>query len=46
MRKFIEDQGIFLLIDPDMEEKSISCDETEIERWINSTSRYIRRIGR
>ena len=46
MRKFIEDQGIFLIIDPDMEEKSISCDETEIERCINSTSRYIRRIGR
>lgn len=34
MRKFIEDKGISLIIDPDIEEKIISCDETEIERCI------------
>ena len=32
MSKFIEDSGLSLIIDPDMEEKIISCDETEIER--------------
>ena len=34
MRKFIEDKGISLIIDPEIEEKIISCDETEIERCI------------
>ena len=34
MRKFIEKKGISLLIDPDMEEKVISCDSTEIERCV------------
>ena len=34
MRKFIEDKGISLIIDPEIEEKIISCDETEIERYI------------
>ena len=34
MSKFIEKKGISLLIDPDMEEKIISCDSTEIERCI------------
>ncbi|WP_373599001.1 ligand-binding sensor domain-containing protein [Paraclostridium bifermentans] len=34
MSKFIEDKGLSLIIDPDMEEQIISCDETEIERCI------------
>lgn len=34
MSKFIEEKGINLIIDPDIEEKIISCDETEIERCI------------
>ena len=34
MSKFIEDKGLSLIIDPEMEEKIISCDETEIERCI------------
>ena len=34
MSKFIEEKGINLIIDPDIEEKIISCDETEIERGI------------
>ena len=34
MSKFIEEKGITLIIDPDIEEKIISCDETEIERCI------------
>ena len=34
MSKFIEDKGVNLIIDPDMEEKIISCDETEIERCV------------
>ena len=34
MSKFIEDKGVNLIIDPDIEEKIISCDETEIERCI------------
>ena len=34
MSKFIEDSGLSLIIDPDMEEKIISCDETEIERCV------------
>ena len=34
MSKFIEDKGISLIIDPDMEEQIISCDEVEIERCI------------
>lgn len=34
MSKFIEEKGLSLIIDPDMEELIISCDETEIERCI------------
>ena len=34
MSKFIEEKGINLIIDPDMEEKIISCDENEIQRCI------------
>ncbi len=34
MSKFIEENGLTLIIDPDMEEKIISCDETEIQRCI------------
>ncbi|MCI9062438.1 MULTISPECIES: sensor histidine kinase [Romboutsia] len=34
MSKFIEDKGISLTIDPDMEEQIISCDEVELERCI------------
>ena len=34
MSKFIEDKGLSLIIDPEMEEKIISCDETEIGRCI------------
>ena len=34
MSKFIEEKGVSLIIDPDMEEKIISCDEVEIERCI------------
>lgn len=34
MRKFIEGKGLSLIIDPDIEEKVISCDDTEIERCI------------
>lgn len=34
MSKFIEEKGISLIIDPDMEEQSIFCDETEIERCV------------
>ncbi len=34
MSKFIEEKGLSLTIDPDMEELIISCDETEIERCI------------
>ena len=34
MSKFIEDKGVNLIIDPDIEEKVISCDGTEIERCI------------
>lgn len=34
MSKFIEDKGISLIIDPDMEEQIISCDEVELERCI------------
>ena len=34
MSKFIEEKGLSLTIDPDMEEKIIFCDETEIERCI------------
>lgn len=34
MSKFIEDKGLSLIIDPDMEEKIISCDVTEIERCV------------
>ena len=34
MSKFIEEKGLSLIIDPDMEEKIISCDKTEIERCI------------
>lgn len=34
MSKFIEENGLTLIIDPDMEEKTISCDETEIQRCI------------
>ena len=34
MSKFIEEKGLKLIIDPDMEEKVIYCDATEIERCI------------
>lgn len=34
MSKFIEENGLILIIDPDIEEKTISCDETEIQRCI------------
>ncbi len=34
MSKFIEEKGLQLIIDPDMEEKVISCDEIEIERCV------------
>ncbi|WP_242824132.1 sensor histidine kinase [[Clostridium] dakarense] len=34
MSKFIEDKGLSLVIDPDMEEQIIYCDEIEIERCI------------
>ena len=34
MSKFIEDEGLSLIIDPDIEEKIISCDSTEIERSV------------
>ena len=34
MSKFIESRGLQLIIDPDIEEKTIYCDETEIERCI------------
>ena len=34
MSKFIEEKGLSLIIDPDIEEKIISCDETEIERCV------------
>lgn len=34
MSKFIEEKGLYLIIDPDMEEKIVYCDETEIERCI------------
>ncbi|MGL5316171.1 MAG: sensor histidine kinase, partial [Peptostreptococcaceae bacterium] len=34
MSKFIEEKGLSLIIDPDMEEQIIYCDETEIERCI------------
>nr|WP_296648285.1 sensor histidine kinase [Romboutsia sp. 13368] len=32
MSNFIEEKGLSLIIDPEIEEKVISCDETEIER--------------
>ncbi|MDU3336846.1 ligand-binding sensor domain-containing protein [Paraclostridium bifermentans] len=34
MSKFIEGKGLSLVIDPEIEEKVISCDATEIERCI------------
>ena len=34
MSDFIEEKGLSLIIDPEIEEKIISCDETEIERCI------------
>lgn len=34
MSKFIEGKGLTLIIDPEIEEKTILCDETEIERCI------------
>ena len=34
MSNFIEEKGLSLIIDPDIEEKVISCDETEIERCV------------
>ncbi len=34
MSKFIQEKGLSIIIDPEMEEKIISCDETEIERCI------------
>ena len=34
MSKYIEEKGLSLIIDPDMEEQIIYCDKTEIERCI------------
>ncbi len=34
MSNFIEEKGLSLVVDPDMEEKIISCDDTEIERCV------------
>ena len=34
MSNFIEEKGLSLIIDPEIEEKIISCDETEIERCV------------
>ena len=34
MINFIEEKGLSLIIDPEIEEKVISCDETEIERCV------------
>lgn len=34
MSNFIEGKGLSLIIDPEVEEKVISCDETEIERCV------------
>ena len=34
MSKFIEEKGLSLIIDPEIEEKIISCDEIEIERCV------------
>ncbi|MDI9218377.1 sensor histidine kinase [Clostridium tertium] len=34
MSKFIEEKGLSLIIDPDIEEKTISFDDTEIERCV------------
>ena len=34
MSKYIEEKGLSLIIDPDIEEKVISCDATEIERCV------------
>ena len=34
MSNFIEGKGLSLIIDPEIEEKVISCDETEIERCV------------
>lgn len=34
MSKFIEEKGLSLIVDPEMEEKIISCDSTEIERCV------------
>lgn len=36
MSKFIEEKGLSLIIEPDMEEKIISCDATEIERCVTN----------
>ena len=34
MSNFIEGKGLSLIIDPEVEEKVISCDETEIDRCV------------
>ena len=34
MGKYIEEKGLTLIIDPDMEEKVILCDENELERCV------------
>ena len=34
MSNFIEGKALSLIIDPEIEEKVISCDETEIERCV------------
>ncbi|EKY26445.1 ATPase/histidine kinase/DNA gyrase B/HSP90 domain protein [Clostridium celatum DSM 1785] len=34
MSKYIEEKGLTLIIDPDIEEKIISCDATEVERCV------------
>lgn len=34
MSKYIEKKGLSLIVDPDIEEKIILCDETEIERFV------------
>ncbi|MBU3103829.1 ligand-binding sensor domain-containing protein [Clostridium gasigenes] len=34
MKDFVEDKGIGLIIDPEMEEKIIDCDDSEIEKCV------------
>ena len=34
LKEYVEDKGIELIIDPEVEEKNISCDQQDIERCI------------